>query len=113
MAIGQLIQAEIGWKAVFAEPDGSESVSRILGWAVAAAGEAGSELVGIVVDPSDPSRIVTAPEAVSPAGGGFTRYRFVPPEPVVVAAPAPPPAAAAEQGGTAEQLAKGLLRRKR
>ncbi len=102
--------AEPGWKAVFSEPDGGESVSRILGWAVAA--EEG-EVVGVIVDPSEPSRIVPAPEAISPAGGDFLRYRFVPPEPIVVQTPAPAAAKAEpDEPQTPEKIAKGFIKRK-
>ena len=106
MRIEQLVPAEPGWKAMFMEADGQESQSRILGWAVG-----GDDVFGVIVDPSDPARIVPAPEAVPPGGGEFSRYRFVPPEPVVVQTPAPAPEEKPED--TAEQVAKGLLRRKR
>ena len=106
MRIQQLTPAESGWKAVFKEPDGSESISRILGWALL--GDDGA-IAGVVVDPADPARVVPAAEASSPGGGTFLRYRFVPPEPIVVPAPAPP----AVKEDTTEQIAKGLLKRKR
>jgi hypothetical protein len=109
MRITQLVPAEPGWKAVFQEPDGSESVSRILGWAVADDDGGGeSEVFGVIVDPAAPSRIVKAVDAVPPSGGEFSRYRYVAPEPVVVPAPPTPP-----PEESAEQLAKGFLRRKR
>jgi hypothetical protein len=101
--VEQLVAAEPGWKAVFKEPDGSETMSRILGWA-AVDGE--DELVGVIVDPVEPSRIVPATGSTSPGGGSFVRYRFVPPEPP----PPPPPPAPAE---AATQLAKGVLKRRR
>jgi len=110
--IDQLVPAESGWKAVFTETDGGESQSRILGWAVAG-GDDEHDLVGVVVDPSDPSRIVPAPEAVSPEGGEFTRYRFVAPPPIVLQPPPPPPAAEEKTESTTEQVAKSLLKRKR
>lgn len=108
MRVEQLTSAEPGWKAVFKEPDGSESMSRILGWAVLA-GEEG-EVAGMIVDPDEPSRIVPASSATSPGGGSFARYRFVQPEPIVVAAPPPAPAPAKD---SPEQLAKSLLKRRR
>jgi hypothetical protein len=111
--IEQLVPAEVGWKAVFSEPDGAESVSRILSWAVVGDAPDETRVVGVIVDPADPSRVVPAPGASSPGGGTFSRYRFVAPEPIVVAAPAPPPPAAPEPEDPAEQIAKGLLRRKR
>jgi hypothetical protein len=111
MRIRQIVPAEAGWKAVFKEPDGRESLSRILGWAVADGDE--TEVFGVIVDPAAPSRIVSAVEAVPPAGGEFSRYRFVPPEPLVVPAPAAPPPADPQPEDTAEQLAKGFLKRRR
>jgi hypothetical protein len=110
MRIEQLTSAEPGWKAVFKEPDGSESVSRILGWAVL--GDDG-EIAGVIVDPAEPSRIVPAREATSPGGGEFSRYRFVAPEPIVIQPPAPKPPEAPRLEDAPEQLAKGLLKRKR
>ena len=111
MRIEQLVPAEPGWKAVFKEPDGGESLSRILCWA-SIASEDEPELVGMIVDPGEPSRIVSAAEALSPGGGGFVRYRYLPPEPTVIAAPAPAPAAPATDA-TAEKLAKSFLKRGR
>jgi hypothetical protein len=110
MQIDQLIPAETGWKAVFAEPDGAESVSRILGWAVR--GDGDGELVGVIVDPSEPSKIVAAEDASSPDGGTFTRYRYIAPEPMSVTVNTPPPPQPSESESTAETVAKGLLRRK-
>ena len=111
MRIAQLLSSEPGWKAVFEEPDGSQSQSRILGWAVLGTGEK-SELVGVIVDPVDPARIIPAVEAASPDGGTFLRYRFVPPEPPPALAPpvAPEPPG---QEDTAEKVAKSILRRRR
>jgi hypothetical protein len=110
--ITQLVPAEVGWKAVFAEPDGSESMSRILAWAVTS-GDGEAEVFGLVVDPAAPSRVVSAADAVPPAGGSFSRYRYVAPEPVVVPVPTPPPPPAEETTDPTEQLARGFLKRKR
>jgi hypothetical protein len=109
MRIAQFATAEPGWKAVFKEPDGKESLSRILGWA-ATGSDDDMELVGMIVDPGDPAHIVQAPTASSPAGGSFARYRYIAPEPTVLAAP-PPAAPKAED--TAEKLAKSFLKRGR
>jgi hypothetical protein len=116
--IEQLTPAETGWKAVFSELDGGESLSRIVGWGLVrpSKGEGGDdEVVGFVIDPNDPSRIVRADEAESPDGGTFFRYRFVAPEPIVIQPPAPPPPVQepARLEDAPEQLAKGLLKRKR
>jgi hypothetical protein len=112
--IKQLVPAEPGWKAVFREPDGGESLSRILAWAVAEgdADAGAAALFGVIVDPAEPTRIVNAADAVPPSGGEFSRYRYVAPEPIVVPGP-PPPAPAPPEEDPAEQLAKGFLRRKR
>ncbi len=115
MRIEQLVPAEAGWKAVFKEPDGGESLSRVLCWASLAgdpASNAESELVGMIVDPADPARIVAASAAASPGGGAFARYRYIAPEPTIAVAPAPVPTAPARQD-TAEKLAKSFLKRGR
>ena len=112
MKIEQLMPAESGWRAVFKEPDGGETLSRILGWAIG--GGPKSELVGMIVDPGEPSRIVAAPGASSPGGGSFARYRYVPPDPVVVTttAAAPAPEKATPEQDPATQLAKTILKRR-
>ena len=77
MAIQQLVPAEPGWKALFEEPTEEITRSRIVGWALVEA-EGTVAVVGMIVDPIDPSRIVPAPEASSPGGGAFSRYGFAP-----------------------------------
>ena len=112
MRIDQLVPAEPGWKAVFKEPDGGESLSRILAWAAFGGDEDEPELVGVIVDPGDPSRIVAAAAATSPGGGDFARYRYVAPEPTITIAPPPPPPPAST-ADTAEKMAKSFLKRGR
>jgi hypothetical protein len=111
MRIEQLVPAEAGWKAVFKEPDGGESLSRVLCWASVGADDE-SALVGMIVDPADPARIVAASAAASPGGGAFARYRYIAPEPTLTVTPAPAPAPPATQD-TAEKLAKSFLKRGR
>jgi hypothetical protein len=111
MSFQQLAPAESGWKAVFSEPDGTESISRILAWAIGADKEA--EITGVIVDPDDPSRIVAAASATSPGGGTFLRYRYVAPEPIVVTVPPVPTPVSAKDDDSPEQLAKSLLKRRR
>ncbi len=77
MKIQQLVAAEPGWKAVFDDPDGATSQSRIVGWALAGSANA-LEIVGLVVDPVQPTRVLPAPEATSLEGGTFARYGFSP-----------------------------------
>ncbi len=110
MRIDQLVPAEPGWKAVFKEPDGGDTMSRILAWA-ALDGEDG-DVVGIIVDPAEPSRIVSAASTTSPGGGSFSRYRYVAPEPTITIAPPPPPLPAST-ADTAEKMAKSFLKRGR
>jgi hypothetical protein len=111
MKIEQLVAAESGWKAVFKEPDGGETLSRILGWAILGGTKPG--LVGVIVDPGEPSRIVPATGAVSPGGGTFARYRYVAPQPLVVTTTAPAaPEKPEPEEDPATQIAKKILKRR-
>ena len=56
MRIKHLVPAELGWKVVFKEPDGSESMSRVIGWAVSDDDGDQTEVVGVIVDPRRPRR---------------------------------------------------------
>ena len=75
MTIQQLVAAEAGWKALFEEPTEEITRSRILGWAIVKTGNR-IEVVGMIVDPLDPSRVIPAPGSSSPGGGAFLRYGF-------------------------------------
>ena len=77
MPIEQLVPAESGWKALFEEPTEEITRSRIVGWAIVRTGNK-VEVVGMIVDPLDPARIIAAPGASSPGGGAFSRYGFAP-----------------------------------
>jgi hypothetical protein len=110
MRLEHVVSAEPGWRAVFKEPDGTESLSRVIAWAVVP-GEEDSELVGVIVDPTEPSQIVSVRDASSPAGGDFARYRYIPPEPPP--APAAPPPEKTKEPESAEQIAKSFLKRRR
>ena len=77
MTIQQFISAEPGWRALFEEPDGEITRSRVVGWAVVATGKE-IDVVGMIVDPVQPSRLVAAPDATSPGGGSFSRYGYSP-----------------------------------
>jgi len=110
MDFKQLVPAEVGWKAVFTELDGSGTMSRIVAWASVDDGDGeSSAVVGLLVDPSSPSTVVAATEAVSPGGGEFLRYKFVAPAPqkVVVEQPPPPPT------DLVEEASKKLIKRRR
>lgn len=69
-----VIPAAEGWRALFGHGSAAQR-SRVVGWAVVA-GESGDEVVGLVVDPNDPAKIVPAPSATDPETGAFTRYGF-------------------------------------
>lgn len=69
-----LIPAADGWRALFGHGSAAAR-SRIIGWAIVN-GEGGDQIVGMVVDPNDPSRIVAATDANDPEAGSFSRYGF-------------------------------------
>ena len=69
MDIRHLASAHPEWRAVFDD----ESLVRVAAWAVVAEGD-DQRVVGIIVDPSDPSRMIAAPDAVTPEGSTFVRY---------------------------------------
>ncbi len=68
--------AETGWKAMFGHSLEDESQSRVVAWGLSASGE----VVGLIVDPQDRRRVVSAREAAAPDGAPFSRYAFAPPE---------------------------------
>jgi hypothetical protein len=67
--VQQFTAAHPAWRAVFDD----DSLVRVVAWAVV-----GDEarIVGFVVDPTDPSRVIAAPEARTAEGAGFLRYGF-------------------------------------
>jgi len=67
--VRHLASAHPEWRAVFDD----ESLVRVAAWAVVVEGGE-QRVVGIIVDPSDPSRLIAAPEAVTPDGSVFVRY---------------------------------------
>jgi hypothetical protein len=75
--IVSLVPAERGWRALYAGeyPEDEES-SRVVAWALTEDDEGVQEVVGMIVDPNDPSRIVPAAEGVTPVAVTFIRYGF-------------------------------------
>jgi hypothetical protein len=72
-----MIPAETGWRALF-ELEGEEvGRSRVIGWGGVRSDDA-IQVVGIIVDPNDPSTLVAAPDVIDPSGGEFVRYGFAP-----------------------------------
>jgi hypothetical protein len=76
--IKNLIPAGDGWRALFGHGSAAAR-SRVVSWAIVS-GEDGDQVVGLVVDPNDPSRIVPAPGATDPEAGAFTRYGYAAPK---------------------------------
>jgi hypothetical protein len=75
--IVSLVPAERGWRALYAGefPEDEES-SRVVAWAVVEDESGGQELVGLVIDPNNPTKIVPAEEGVTPVATSFLRYGF-------------------------------------
>jgi hypothetical protein len=72
-----LVPAEPGWRALYRgeyEDDGESA--RVVAWALVDEGDGDRQVVGLVVDPADPTRIVPAPEGVSALAPAFDRYGF-------------------------------------
>jgi hypothetical protein len=76
--IVELVPADPAWRAVFGAPSvGEESAqSRVVAWALLESAEGDRRVVGLIVDPNDPSLLASAPEAISPLAGPFTRYGY-------------------------------------
>lgn len=72
-----MIAAEPGWKALFGVGGEEVGRSRVIGWA-GLEREGGAEIVGVIVDPNDPTRLVAASEVTDPGGGRLIRYGFAP-----------------------------------
>ena len=72
-----MIPAESGWRALFADSDGTETGrSRVIAWAShERAGE--TRIVGIITNPNDPKVLVPADSVVDEDGGSLSRYGFV------------------------------------
>lgn len=75
MTISWMISAEPGWRALFAVDGEEVGRSRVIGWG-SVEGKDGPELVGIIIDPSDPTRLAPASEVTDPSGGELIRYAF-------------------------------------
>lgn len=68
--------AEPGWRAIFGDDDPNSTMSRLVGWAVTTDTDGATEVVGLIVDPNNPAKIVSAAAAVTPEGHTLTRYGF-------------------------------------
>jgi hypothetical protein len=75
-----LVPAESGWRAIYNDVDdeGSESreLTRIVAWALVEDDDGDRAVVGLVVDATDPTQIVPAPEGASLSTPMFDRYGY-------------------------------------
>ena len=74
--IVSLVAAEPGWRAIyFDDDDENRELTRVVAWALVE--DDGTQyLIGLVIDPNDPTRIVPAPEGASATAPRFDRYGF-------------------------------------
>jgi hypothetical protein len=75
-----LVPAESGWRAIYNDVDdeGAESreLTRILAWALVEDEDGDRSVVGMVVDATDPTQIVPAPDGASLSTPTFDRYGY-------------------------------------
>ncbi|MDP9308797.1 MAG: hypothetical protein M3P15_10905 [Actinomycetota bacterium] len=76
----QIVSAEPGWRALFGVEREEVGRSRIVAWALVEE-EGREEIVGLIVDLDDPTRIRPAPDMVDAEGHRLLRYGFVEPSP--------------------------------
>ena len=75
--IVSLVAAEPGWRAIyFDEDDENRELTRVVAWALVEDGDGTQEVIGMVIDWTDPTRIVAAPEGASATAPRFDRYGF-------------------------------------
>ena len=72
-----LVPAEPGWRALNrGEYDDDEESARVVAWALVESANGTQDVVGMVVAPDEPTKIVPAPEGVSALAPQFDRYGF-------------------------------------
>lgn len=75
--IVSLVPAEPGWRAFYSgDYDEPGETARIVAWALIEGANGTRSIVGLVIAPDDPTRIVAAPEATSAHAPTFDRYGF-------------------------------------
>jgi hypothetical protein len=75
--IVSLVAAEPGWRAIYlSEDDEDRELTRVVAWALVEDEGGARAVVGMVIDSSDPTRIVAAPEGASETAPEFDRYGF-------------------------------------
>jgi hypothetical protein len=75
--IVSLVPAEAGWRALYrGEYEEDAESARVVAWALVESADGSQNLVGMVVAPDEPTRIVPAPEGASAVAPQFDRYGF-------------------------------------
>jgi hypothetical protein len=75
--IVSLVPAEPGWLALYRGEYAEDAESaRVVAWALVEAADGTQSLVGMVVAPDDPTKIVGAPDGASAIAPEFDRYGF-------------------------------------
>jgi hypothetical protein len=75
--IVSLVPAQPGWRALYrGEFDEEPESARVVAWALIESAGGDREVVGLVIDPGDATRIVPAPEGASEFAPQFERYGF-------------------------------------
>jgi hypothetical protein len=75
--IVSLVPAEAGWRALYrGEYEEDAESARVVAWALVETADGSQDLVGMVVAPDEPTRIVPAPEGASATAPEFDRYGF-------------------------------------
>ena len=75
-----LVPADSGWRAIYTdideEGDESRELTRIVAWALVEDEEGERSVVGMVVDATDPTQVVPAPDGASLSTPTFDRYGY-------------------------------------
>jgi hypothetical protein len=75
--IVSLVPAEPGWRAIYlGEDDEDRELTRVVAWALVEEEDGAQAVVGMVIDWTDPTRIVAAPDGASENAPEFDRYGF-------------------------------------
>jgi hypothetical protein len=75
--IVSLVPAEPGWRAIYVgETDADRELSRVIAWALVEDDVGARAVVGMVIDSTDPTTVVAAPDGASESAPEFERYGF-------------------------------------
>jgi hypothetical protein len=75
--IVSLVPAEAGWQALYrGEYEEDTESARVVAWALVENDEGEQRVVGLVVHPDEPTRVVPAPDGASAIAPEFDRYGF-------------------------------------